>query len=469
MTTATAARALRAYRPHRDDVLIALAGAAGGLLLWAFGLTNTPILERGPRWLVLIPLAAMCLAALVRRTAQPYALLLGILAGVADQLVGSLLATLALLTDVLYAAVLYGSARLSRVVLRGSMVFTIVVSAGLLAAFQRADMLLVAGACGVVTLSPTWTGVIIRHHRDEAAAERLRAEQTALLAEVDRTQAINAERSRMARELHDVVANHLSAIAIHSTAALSFQSAPPEPADGPVGSTGPSGSTGPDGSRHTEGSDPTGEVTREALGVIRENSVQGLAEMRRLIGLLRDAESADEPAVTPSLDGLEALLERARTTAGDGRTFTLRDRRTQGGRLPAPVELAAYRVIQEAVTNTLKHASPGPVTVELDRTDALYLRVTSPLAPAPTGNGNRTGPGPGPGPGGPRAPGAGAGLIGMRERVELLHGELAAGPATKVTAGNDGRPTAGADSGHIWEVRAVLPAPEETSKRIQQQ
>lgn len=290
MTAAAAVRALRAYRPHRDDALIALAGAAGGLLLWSFGLTSAPALERGPRWLVLVPLAAMCLAALGRRTSQPYALILGILAEVADLLVGSLLATLGLFTDVLYAAVLYGSARLSRVVLRGSVVFTIVVSAGLLAAFQRADMLLIAGACGAVVLFPAWTGVIIRDHRDEAATERLRAEQTALLAEMDRTQAINAERSRMARELHDVVANHLSAIAIHSTAALSFQKAAPETAGGP---------DGPDGLHRAEGPDATGDATREALGVIRENSVQGLAEMRRLIGLLRDAEGADEPATTP--------------------------------------------------------------------------------------------------------------------------------------------------------------------------
>ncbi|WP_326687912.1 MULTISPECIES: histidine kinase [unclassified Streptomyces] len=459
MTAAAAVRALRAYRPHRDDALIALAGAAGGLLLWSFGLTSAPALERGPRWLVLVPLAAMCLAALGRRTSQPYALILGILAEVADLLVGSLLATLGLFTDVLYAAVLYGSARLSRVVLRGSVVFTIVVSAGLLAAFQRADMLLIAGACGAVVLFPAWTGVIIRDHRDEAATERLRAEQTALLAEMDRTQAINAERSRMARELHDVVANHLSAIAIHSTAALSFQKAAPETAGGP---------DGPDGLHRAEGPDATGDATREALGVIRENSVQGLAEMRRLIGLLRDAEGADEPATTPSLDGLEALLERARAAAGDGRTFTLRDRRAKAGRLPAPVELAAYRVIQEAVTNALKHASPGPVTVELDRTDALYLKVTSPLDPALTGKG---------GDGDPRAPGAGAGLIGMRERVELLHGELAAGPMTESTSQAAAEATTGADEGpatgpggnHLWEVRAVLPAPEETPERIQQQ
>ena len=488
MTTA-AARALRAYRPRRVDVLIALAGAGGGLLLWAFGLTNEPLLARGPRWLVLLPLAAMCLAALGRRTAQPYALGLAILAEAADVLVGSLLVTLVLFTDVLYAAVLYGSARLSRVALRGSVVFAVVVPAGLLAVFQRAEMLLIAGVCASLVLFPAWTGVIIRDHRDEAAAERLRAEQTALLAEMDRVQAINAERSRMARELHDVVANHLSAIAIHSTAALSFQSARSKAA------TGHDELDGGDGAG--DGGNAAGDATREALGVIRENSVQGLAEMRRLIGLLRDAEDAREPATTPSLDGLGALLERARATAGGGRTFALHDRRPgSSGPLPTPVELAAYRVIQEAVTNALKHAAPGPVTVELDRTDALYLKITSPLtAPASNGregsaDGNANDDGRGSGDGGPRAPGAGAGLIGMRERVELLNGELAAGPTTK--AASKAMPEATSEEipkatdtwkGHaaradhlpdpggapVWEVRAVLPVPEETAERTQQQ
>ena len=88
--------------------------------------------------------------------------------------------------------------------------------------------------------------------------ERARAEQTARLAELDRAQAVTAERNRMARELHDVIANHLSAIAIHATAAA-------------VGARtcGPSSAT-------------------DALRVIRENSVLGLAEMRAMVELLRD-------------------------------------------------------------------------------------------------------------------------------------------------------------------------------------
>jgi signal transduction histidine kinase len=283
---------------------------------------------------------------------------------------------------------------------------------------------------------PAWTGLIIRDHRNAAAAERLRAEQTALLAEMDRVQAVGAERARMARELHDLIANHLSAIAIHSTAALSL--------------------------------DPPDETaTRESLGVIRENSVQGLAEMRRLIGLLRDASDGDaaQPAASPTLAGLDALLERARAGAGNpGLSFSLRDERGAGGTsLPAPVELAAYRVVQESLTNALKHSAPGEVTVELARDRApgpLTVRVTSPLhggsGPGESGRPSETTGA------GPRAPGSGTGLIGMRERVELLGGKLHVGPAagTYGADGTDDSAEAGGRPPKSWVVRAELPVEE---------
>ena len=421
-------------RPHRDDWMVAVAGLAGGLFLWSFDLYNSPVLAPEQRWLTLLPLAAMCLAVLGRRIAQPWALLLAIPAMVADQMTGSLLATLLLFTDVVYAAVLYGSPRLGRILLPGSVIFTVATTVIAIATLRDPESLFFGAIAAGITVAPAWTGALVRAHKDEAAAERLRAEQTALLAEMDRTQAINAERSRMARELHDVVANHLSAIAIHSTAALSLQD--------------------------------SGATTREALGVIRENSVQGLGEMRRLIGLLRDAEPAEESPATPSLDGIETLLERARASS-EGLEFTLRDERGDE-QLPAPVELAAYRVVQEAVTNALKHAAPGTVALRLARTDdgaALTIRVTSPLA------GNDGGQAEGH-IDAPRAPGSGAGLMGMRERVELLRGELTTGPAADDTGGADGpsgtdRPdeARGTGGGKIWEVRAVLPVREPDEER----
>ncbi|MET9436055.1 histidine kinase [Streptomyces sp. NPDC006551] len=387
-------------RPHRHDLLIAAAGLACGLLLWSFGLYNKVDHVVGQRWAVLIPLVVMATMEALRRTAPRTALVVGTLAIVGDQFTHGNLVTVLMFTDVVYAAVVYGPPASARRIPYTTALITIGVTVGFLVWWQNAIALLVGVVTGMGTFLPAVTGAIVRNHRQAAEAARLRAEQTALLAEMDRSQAVVAERARMARELHDMVANHLSAIAIHSTAALSLD-------------------------------DPG--TTRQALTVIRENSVEGLAEMRRLIGLLRDSSGDAEPAAAPTLDGLEALLAQARTNGtSSGLNLVLDDAREgNGGRLPAPVELAAYRIVQESLTNALKHAAPGEVRVALDgRPDGpLTVCVTSPLGGRPA----------------PRAPGAGAGLVGMRERAALLGGEFEAGPVP------DG------DGGELWRVRAVLP------------
>ncbi|MGD9482305.1 histidine kinase [Streptomyces sp. TRM70308] len=370
-------------RPHRVDALIAAAGLAVGSLLWTLGLFTQPAAGADYGTWALLTLGAVCLAALLRRVAQPWALLLGTCAVVADLFTGGLLATFVLFSDLVYAAVLYGTPRVARLLPPWSVAASAAFTVGLAALVRQADALLVGLVFGAVTAGSAYTGLLVRTHRETAAAERLRAEQTALLAEMDRTQAVNAERARMARELHDLVANHLSAIALHATAAQSLGDA---------------------------------TATAQALGVIRENSVQGLAEMRRLIGILRQtAEDSGEPAARPTLSGLPALVAHADAGGGPGGLrCVLRGEHAPTGPLPAPVELAAYRVVQEALTNALKHAAPGEVTVDLRRTgEVLDVTVRSAL-----GGGRE----------GPRVPGSGAGLIGMRERVELLGGTFAAGP-----------------------------------------
>lgn len=387
-------------RPHRDDVLISLGGLLGGVVLWALGLVSNDWFPGLPDALPLVPLTVMAGAELLRRTAPGFALPLATAALAADQASGSLIATVLMFTDVLYAAVVYGTYRVARLIPQATVHLTVVATVVPVVIFRTAVSLLIGVAFGLVVLTPAWTGWIIRGHRDTAATERLRAEQTALLAELDRREAVTAERARMARELHDLVANHLSAIAIHSTAALSL-------------------------------GDPAG--TDRALGVIRENSVRGLAEMRRLIGLLRDAGNEDAPAAAPTLDALDTLLEQTRTTTapGDGQEFVLCDERpADAAPLPAPVELAAYRIVQESLTNALKHAAPGRVDVTLAQVPGgpLEVGVISPYDEGPV----------------PRAPGSGTGLIGMRERVSLLGGTLDAGPVT-------------GPSGTVWRVRAALP------------
>lgn len=386
--------AVRSPRPHPQDVHIALAGLLGGLLFWGIGLHSRPAAEPivlwDGTWPVLLPLAVTASCELLRRSRPRTALLIGVAMLTLDTVTRGSLVTVVLFTDLVYAAVLYGPPATARRVLWISGLLTVLGGIVPFAVWQDPQGLLIGVLVGIVAFAPASTGWIVRDHRDAAESARLRAEQTALLAEMDRVQAVGAERARMARELHDMVANHLSAIAIHSTAALSLD-------------------------------DPG--TSRDALGVIRENSVEGLAEMRRLIGILRERAGDLEPAAAPTLEGLGSLVEGARTNGLD----VILD--TDHGPLPAPVELAAYRIVQESLTNALKHACPGRVTVTLARRDgSLAVAVTSPYGSLD----------------GPRAPGSGAGLIGMRERATLLHGTFEAGPEDS-------------PDGRIWAVRAALP------------
>ncbi|MFG3091936.1 sensor histidine kinase [Streptomyces antibioticus] len=386
-------------RPHRFDVYVACGGLLGGLVLMALGLAlrpaDEPLVLLPGAWAVLPPLVVMSGCELLRRTAPRTALLTGTAALTLDTVTQGSVATVLMFTDVVYAAVLYGPPASARRIPRITGLLTVAGTVVPYAVWRVPEALLIGVVIGAVAYGPAATGWIVRDHRDAAIAARLHAEQTTLLAEMDRREAVVAERARMARELHDMVANHLSAIAIHSTAALSID-------------------------------DP--KTSHEALGVIRENSVDGLAEMRRLIGILRDGGGDREPAAAPTLDGLDALVDGARA---NGLDVTLDiDIGTGTGRIPAPVELAAYRIVQESLTNALKHARPGPVTVVLARHDG--PRVLDVEIGSPCGRED-----------GPRAPGSGAGLVGMRERATLLGGTFTAGP-----------------HGGRWTVHAALPLAE---------
>ncbi|MFI7323255.1 sensor histidine kinase [Streptomyces rubiginosohelvolus] len=393
---------LTSIRPDRDAVVLAVSGLLGGLLLWLLGLHTQGGHPFSAPWVTLVPLTAMATAELLRRNAPGTALTVGTLALVADQFTRGSLATILMFTDVMYAAVLYGTPAAARRLPVATLLVTVASTIGFLAWFRKPEALLIGLVIGLVSFIPALTGVSVRSHRTAADAARLAAAQTARLAEMDRTQAVIAERARMARELHDMVAGHLSAVAIHSTAALSID----EP-----------------------------ETSRNALKVIRENSVEGLAEMRRLIGLLREGGQDDTPAAAPALAALDTLIEQTNANgASGGLVCTLEDTRNPGADvLPTPVELAAYRIVQESLTNALKHAAPGRVVVRLGRAgELLTVEVTSVF-------GSRTG---------PTAPGSGAGLVGMRERVALLGGTFGAGAEP------------GGDGVKIWRVRAELPVRE---------
>jgi signal transduction histidine kinase len=208
--------------------------------------------------------------------------------------------------------------------------------------------------------------------------------------------AVGAERARIARELHDVVAHAMSVVAVQSGVGAHVIDAQPEAA-------------------------------KRILETISDTSRDALSEMRRLLGVLRtgsgsgpdagDQDGGGELTPAPGLAGLDDLAARV-TEAGVPVDLRVEGRRAA---LPAGVELAAYRIVQEALTNVLKHAGPAQATVAVRYgEEAVRLVVTDDgRGAAPTGgNGNGAGDGSHPG----------HGIVGMRERAELYGGSLAAGP-----------------------------------------
>ncbi|GGT38925.1 two-component sensor histidine kinase [Streptomyces purpureus] len=230
----------------------------------------------------------------------------------------------------------------------------------------------------IVFTGVTVVGASLRARRE---AKSQLVEQEVLTAEERTRRTVLEERSRIARELHDVVAHHMSVISIQAQVAPHLVADPPP-------------------------------ELRENLDGIRQNALDALTELRRVLGVLRSedptgAEAAPH-APLPTLDRLDSLLDNARA-AGLTVTHELSGER----RALAPgVELSAYRIVQEALSNALRHAPGAQVRVELGyAAPGLRVRITNtaPAKPAPAG------------------PGTGHGLLGMRERAAMLGGELATG------------------------------------------
>jgi signal transduction histidine kinase len=233
----------------------------------------------------------------------------------------------------------------------------------------------------------------------DSAGSRLRA-QRALAAQTQRAedaqaqQAVLEERSRIARELHDVVAHHLSLIAVQAETAPYRLSDLPGPVQAEFGSLS--------------------AAAREAL-----------ADMRRLLGVLRHDEPAPR-APQPRLADLPALVDAARR-AGVPVELAVAP---AVGQVPSGVAVCAYRIVQESLSNASQHAPGAAVTVSVDGDGhAVLLRVAN--GPAGPGTGAARSEPASPVGNGPAGNGlkAGHGLTGMRERVALLGGSLSAGPA----------------------------------------
>ncbi|MFD3458761.1 sensor histidine kinase [Nocardia fluminea] len=337
-----------------------------GLLLWAAG-----------GWAVVVDrdlypppakLALLCAAFAIQLTAQrrpalAFGLMIALLAG--DFVWGPSLPLWIALTDVIFLAVSTGSDRLGAVVGWFSLIVTLggsllaLTVLGVRAAFYT----------GLIGIALTWSplgyarAVRASHRTVEAERAAARAELTARDAE--RFAAIGEERRRLARDLHDAVAGHVSAVAILAEVALK---------------------------------DPGNTAV---LATIRSGSLAALEEMRTTIELLT---APDDTAVTTRLASLDGLIDAAEAAGG-----SVTVRRPTDLELPTAVEAVVTRILSESLVNATKHAPGAPLEIELRR-DAtrLVATATNPLPPGiPQGQGN--------------------GLRNMMFRAESVDGTLTAG------------------------------------------
>ncbi|MBB4753337.1 sensor histidine kinase [Actinoplanes lobatus] len=375
----------------------------GGVLVWSaallfpFALFATITLPGGGDGnLLQLPLAALALLlplGLARRS--PLAGLLVLLAGgtavlflVQDETFGRIL----ILVVVIVADGMAGhvAATRPRRLSLPAAALTAVVQGNLALTIGQVDdvpTVLTVILLGVIT---AWViGDSIRQRRRHAATQREQAE----------ARAVEAERLRIARELHDMVAHSIAVIAVQ--AGMGRRVIDTQPAE-----------------------------ARNALANIEDTSRETAAALRRMLVSLRRSDGGSAPAPRDPAPGLADLDDLVTRSAQAGVEIRLR---RHGDRAPLPpdIDLSAYRIVQEAVTNVIRHAGTGHCDVGVQQDGrALTIEVTDD----------------GPGTGVPAVAGSGNGLTGMRERVSLLGGEFASGP----------RPGGG------FRIAATIPLPETT-------
>jgi signal transduction histidine kinase len=222
----------------------------------------------------------------------------------------------------------------------------------------------------LLQLAAFWLAGVFVHARRQAASMAARSAALERRAE----QATAAERARIARELHDIVAHHLSVIVLQAA-----------------------------------GTRASGKPAEATLEKIENSARQALSETRRLLGVLRDTGEETGLAPQPGIGDLDALAASVQAAGLPVRLAIDGDLAA----LPATVDVSVYRIVQEALTNVLRHAGPARADVTIGcGPDAVTIEVTDDGTAAP----------------GRVAPGDGHGLAGMRERAAVFGGELDAGP-----------------------------------------
>jgi signal transduction histidine kinase len=352
----------------RDVVLTAAVVALGQVDAIAPGLYGTNVV--GPRWAVSVTYLVAALAVLVRRTRPGLAFAVGIGALVVQALtIGTSEGNGSLLPAVLlaYSVAVHGTRRVAVTALCAIPVVSAIRE------FNNPENTTLAQVLNglgwdIVIVAAWLLGAYVRTRRQLVAELRQRAADSA-------ESAAAAERARVARELHDVLAHSLGVVVVQAEAA-------------------------------EEALGPRPEVAAESLRSIQRTGREALVEVRRLVGVLREDEAVREPARGAA--AVEDLVHRV-TEAGLPVELELRGS-VEG--LPAAPDLAVYRIVQESLTNVLKHAGASRAHVLIARQpDQVEVEVTD------DGHG-RAG-----------TDGSGNGLRGMRERVTALGGTFSAGPA----------------------------------------
>ncbi|CAM3494552.1 sensor histidine kinase [Occultella aeris] len=374
--------------PRRRDVSDAVAVLIVGLSLILADLmptlTDLPTTPVPAPWHA-IPLVVGAAIMLGKRRHPIAALIAGAAVLAVDTVMGLSLGVMLVFIDLLYSAALFASARAVRVLLTTAA--AIIAGSALAAWVASGDPRLgffIGLQAFALLATPIWWGTSVRQQKELAdlAHERVAdAERLALLRQAER---LRDERERMARDLHDAISGNLSAIAITTEAALAR---------------------------------PDGGADRAALLAARRSSVAALTEMRSMITLLR---AGDEPELAPAR--LSDPVELAGLGVAHGLNLTLPARFGADG-LPAAVDQAGFRILQEALTNATKHGA-GRVEARLTDDDGtLVIEVSNAVGPARRGD----------------APGYGLEI--MAERATAVGGSCRAGP-----------------DGGRWLVQARLPA-----------
>ncbi|HSJ27326.1 MAG TPA: histidine kinase [Acidimicrobiia bacterium] len=375
----------------RSDWLV-----VGGLLaLGSFGMFLVHDLQPEeaasmlPMWGDYLALALLVLPLLARRTAP---LVVGLVVGLGFTAFRLLRVPEGSMSSVavfvaLYAVGAYAADRVRRDAVRG-----VVVGAGMVAlvvslmrdsdfvSLDAVTFVVFSLGLNVAFFVAAWMLGDASRRRGEYEEElQRRADELAAEREERARRAVTEERVRIARELHDVVAHHVAVMGVQAAAA-----------------------------RLALGRDPSGAAA--ALGNVEESGRQAVGELQQLVGYLRSENDDDRLAPQPTLDDLPALLGSTRAAGVPVDVRVVGKRR----RLPSSLELSAFRIVQEALTNVVRHAPGAATTVVLSHlADSLQVEVVNDR----------------PRPGAARSgPGGGRGLVGMRERTSVLGGTLAYGP-----------------------------------------